>query len=1116
MLGRWADGMHYEPMEFGYDLTDLSSKFDTHKPLKYFFIIDTKSAAAGTGTIHKCSIIDYELDRQGIEVPFNIPASGVTIQNKGTRTIISMVVTGEPFNAPRNLTLADHTMTWQQPQTSSYTVSKYNIYQNNTLYASTEAGTTSFVIPDDSTAIYSVSAVYSINGNDLESGKSNAVRLPERVTKSADVLLMSNAGFTIPDIFNDKYSNVTIEYWLKPTSLTDWNQQIGPNWGQFLMHVTANKEFVAGWNTGYDRFFTPTNSISAGQWYHFAIVVSGNKMTAYINGVQKGTVTSEHFTGLGGFGDLTVGSHSSNNYGMYGRMDEMRIWKEARTPEQIRAYMNTEIANPTAESNLMAYYKMDMVKENGVNKLRDCARGHNATLVGGPIGQIDSTLLKGNTTLKAAFTMPSGAIYQGQSVTFTNASSANVASWAWNIPAAGIKNLNVSSPEVTFPQSGKFDVSLRVSDNKGNTADTTATVMVEKLGAPVAAFHLATDTTIYAGQHISFVNTSTGVGCTYEWTIQSADPERCVTTNAAATFLTAGTHTVTLKVTNAAGTSSVSHDVTVEKAAPEVAFNVRPDVVIKGETAYLEDKTKYEPTSWNWILDSDNFAMSMKGQNSSFVPTTPGVYDVSLSTSNEIGNNTLTRKRALTVCNADAMTGLKFGGTGETVTFAGLFASESKAFTIDWWMYPTQLKTDCDAMGDSESTFLIKTDETGAMHFCINGKSAVTDAGFVTPMQWHHYAIAFRNGVPMFYKDGVQWNKSSNIDYAARICPALANGFKIGSSTAPMNAVIDELHIWNKYLTLPTIQAYSNAPITNIDSVTTADNLVLYCNFNQSSGNVKDASKNSYVGVRSGFGPEGDAWCSSKGVFCLNFDNSGKNVTVNYLTNYVMPFRHSSTYVTGTSRFYGLETGTTTSTWVLDNQVKVGSVTTGLYVDQQKDYAMTVATSWDGFSNNLTDHKAYQTITLPAGAYELTTEPYTEFSADGSYLAVAAGAGLPDTKNLATDAIGFSMLNTKSLKFILPEEKQVSLGVIINMSGQNCCTFKQFNLLTKPFAVITADGHTGIESTQNSSAVTFHAYSRDGQLVMSTALPQRVTVYNLQGQRIYDKMVSGSISLSIA
>ena len=25
MLGRWADGMHYEPMEFGYDLTDLSS-----------------------------------------------------------------------------------------------------------------------------------------------------------------------------------------------------------------------------------------------------------------------------------------------------------------------------------------------------------------------------------------------------------------------------------------------------------------------------------------------------------------------------------------------------------------------------------------------------------------------------------------------------------------------------------------------------------------------------------------------------------------------------------------------------------------------------------------------------------------------------------------------------------------------------------------------------------------------------------------------------------------------------------------------------------------------------------------------------------------------------------
>lgn len=37
MLGKWADGkLHHEPMEFGYDLTDLTAGFDMSRPLKYF------------------------------------------------------------------------------------------------------------------------------------------------------------------------------------------------------------------------------------------------------------------------------------------------------------------------------------------------------------------------------------------------------------------------------------------------------------------------------------------------------------------------------------------------------------------------------------------------------------------------------------------------------------------------------------------------------------------------------------------------------------------------------------------------------------------------------------------------------------------------------------------------------------------------------------------------------------------------------------------------------------------------------------------------------------------------------------------------------------------------
>ena len=102
MLGRWADGMHYEPMEFGYDLTDLSASFNTRKPLKYFFIIESKSSADGEGKVYDCSVIDYELDSLGIETPCQIDKSGIKVENQGKKTIISFVVAGENFNAPRN------------------------------------------------------------------------------------------------------------------------------------------------------------------------------------------------------------------------------------------------------------------------------------------------------------------------------------------------------------------------------------------------------------------------------------------------------------------------------------------------------------------------------------------------------------------------------------------------------------------------------------------------------------------------------------------------------------------------------------------------------------------------------------------------------------------------------------------------------------------------------------------------------------------------------------------------------------------------------------------------------------------------------------------------------
>ena len=73
MLGRWADGkLHTEPMEFGYDLTDLTAGYDMNKPLKYFFIIDSRNWAKGKGTIHNASIMDYRYDEQDVDLHLQV------------------------------------------------------------------------------------------------------------------------------------------------------------------------------------------------------------------------------------------------------------------------------------------------------------------------------------------------------------------------------------------------------------------------------------------------------------------------------------------------------------------------------------------------------------------------------------------------------------------------------------------------------------------------------------------------------------------------------------------------------------------------------------------------------------------------------------------------------------------------------------------------------------------------------------------------------------------------------------------------------------------------------------------------------------------------------------
>jgi hypothetical protein len=112
--------------------------------------------------------------------------------------------------------------------------------------------------------------------------------------------------------------------------------------------------------------------ISLNTWYHLAGVYDGQEMKLYINGKldksqsQTGTLTTTAQSfGLGGI----------DRY-LNGQMDEIRIWNDARTAEEIRENMCKTLTGN--EENLVAYYSCDNSRGNTLPDLS--GNGNNGTL----------------------------------------------------------------------------------------------------------------------------------------------------------------------------------------------------------------------------------------------------------------------------------------------------------------------------------------------------------------------------------------------------------------------------------------------------------------------------------------------------------------------------------------------------------------------------------------------------------------------------------------------------------------------------------------------------------------------------------------------------------------
>ena len=872
LLGRWADRkMHEEPMEFGIDLTDLSEGLDLSRPVKYFLTINSKKSATGTGKICAASVMEYLYDAFGTETPFNI--KDVQIKNRGASTVVSVVVGGEAINPPANLTKTGNTLSWDKPQGTGYQPTTYVVYLNGkeiartaeTGYEATEEGA------------YTVKALYNIAGTEHISAASNTVASAQTAETAYDNVAQTftNGGFRIPNVTSSSHGQLTLEFWIKPTQVKDWNQQIGGPWGTFLLHANSDGTMYYGWNTANRRQTDPI--LRVGKWTHIALVVNKNKATLYANGASQGVLTTTSFSGFPAFSDgLLMGYDVNSSNALYGTIDEVRVWDVAKTGKQVRESYDRPIASPATAKNLLAYLKMNTITEGGVTKLEDCAHGNHAIFIN---NNHRAATVESNATIKhhdnlAAAIGGSDKALMGEGTRFAVEGGVDAGAFEWTATNATPATSKASEPTFTFNKAGEQTVTLKLTSLDGVSTTVTKTVTVSELAA-TADFDM-TNPQPRCGERTSFLPKNMAPGCTYQWSMPGAEVATATTKNASAVYTTTGGHDVTLTVIMPDG-NKLTKTAVVEVMAskPEIAYTVDSisHVILKGSTATFTDASKYEPTSWKWRLMSTNAILTSQGREVSFTPAKAGAYTLNYKVSNEEGKAELTEARALVVCNAESGNGLNFttNATPKTVT-TDKIGTIGKTWTIDFWMNPATFASACNGIygldDEGAEAFNITTNGQGAAIFRIGSYSAQSSAGYFVAGEWHHYAITRNAGTLCYYRDGVL------VDRITEKTQDYNNWTKLQlGGSVQMNGCVDELRVWNKALTLANVQRYAVAPIAEANMKSALNSgLQVYYNFNQHDGiDIADQSGRGVTAHRSNFGPGGDAWTPSKGVFALDF-----------------------------------------------------------------------------------------------------------------------------------------------------------------------------------------------------------------------------------------------------
>ena len=193
----------------------------------------------------------------------------------------------------------------------------------------------------------------------------------------------------------------------------------------------------------------------------------------------------------------------------------------------------------------------------------------------------------------AAFTSDKTTVYTGDTARYMDMSLNNPTQYAWKFFGGEPEESTDPIVDVTYPNKGKFIVTLQVKNVAGADAVLKPGYMtVLERTQPVADF-TADMTEIDPGDTVQFADLSDGGPTTWEWTFQGGEPEISTLKNPLVTYDAEGIYDVTLNASNEAGEGSVSKEAYIVVGDPSSvseSASIMPSYILSPNPATIGDR----------------------------------------------------------------------------------------------------------------------------------------------------------------------------------------------------------------------------------------------------------------------------------------------------------------------------------------------------------------------------------------------------------------------------------------------------------------------------------------------------------------------------------------------